>query len=155
MKGIMRLGIVSLIGMSALVFLPFLSVAALAAEEEKSQGVFTLGEVEVTAKGEETKNITIEKVRDEEMREFNRDTVGTALNLLPGVVLSNAGNKNEQQVIVRGLGSRRVPMFIDGVPIYVPYDGSTDLARFLTFDFSEIILYTMALFQYLVKIIIV
>jgi iron complex outermembrane recepter protein len=140
MKGLMRLGIMGVFCLSAAVVVPLSGGVVFAADESKSESVFTLGEVEVTAKGEETKNVTIEKVRDEEMREYNRDTVGTALNLLPGVTLSMGGNKNEQAVFVRGLGPRRVPMFIDGVPTYVPYDGTTDMNRFLTFDFSEIIL---------------
>jgi iron complex outermembrane receptor protein len=116
------------------------TVAAFAAEAQKPGEVFTLGEVEVTAKGEEAKNVTIQKVPDQEMREFNRDTVGAALNLLPGVTLSAVGARNEQMVYVRGLDVRHVPIFLDGIPIYVPYDGYPDLNRFTTFDLSEIVL---------------
>jgi iron complex outermembrane recepter protein len=111
-----------------------------AAEAQKTGDVFTLGEVEVTAKGEEAKNVTVDKVLDQEMREFNRDTVGNALNLVPGVTLSAVGARNEQMIYVRGLDSRHVPMFLDGIPIYVPYDGYPDLNRFTTFDLSEIVL---------------
>jgi iron complex outermembrane receptor protein len=31
-----------------------------------------------------------------------------------------------------------VPLFIDGIPVYVPYDGTLDLARFTTYDISRI-----------------
>lgn len=117
-----------------------LSTELLAAETKNEGSVFTLGEIEVTAKGEEAKNITTEKVADEEMRQFNRDTVGSALNLLPGVTLSQGGARNEQMIYVRGLDVRHVPIFLDGVPIYVPYDGYPDLGRFTTFDLSEIVM---------------
>lgn len=112
----------------------------LAAESGSADDVFTLGEIEVSAKGEETKNITVEKVPEDDLRQYNRDTVGTALNLLPGVTLSQVGARNEGTVLVRGLDARHVPLFLDGVPIYVPYDGYPDLNRFTTFDLSEITL---------------
>ncbi|OPY80032.1 MAG: Colicin I receptor precursor [Syntrophorhabdus sp. PtaU1.Bin153] len=117
-----------------------LSVEGLAAETKNEGGVFTLGEIEVSAKNEEAKNITIDKLADEEMREFNRDTVANALNLLPGITLSQGGARSEQMIYVRGLDVRHVPIFLDGVPVYVPYDGYPDLGRFTTFDLSEIVM---------------
>lgn len=48
------------------------------------------------------------------------------------MVLQKAGSRNELQVKVRGFDSRQVPVFFDGVPVYVPYDGNLDLGRFLT-----------------------
>lgn len=110
-----------------------------AAEVKDGDGVFTLGEIEITAKGEESKNTTIEKITDQEMKQFNRDTLGSALNLVPGITLSTVGARNEQMVYVRGLDQKHVPIFLDGVPIYVPYDGYPDLNRFTTFGLSEIV----------------
>ncbi|GAB3806736.1 TonB-dependent receptor [Spirosoma humi] len=69
---------------------------------------------------------------------FNRLDVGRALNLLPGVTLSNVGARNESMVYVRGFDLRQVPVFIDGIPVYVPYDGYVDLGRFTTFDLAEV-----------------
>ncbi len=100
--------------------------------------VFSLGEVEVVGKEEQSKNTTIEKVYNEEMRLFNADNVAQAVNLLPGVTLSETGPRNETMVYVRGFDIKHVPIFIDGVPIYVPYDGYPDLGRFKTFELSEI-----------------
>ena len=31
--------------------------------------------------------------------------------------------RNEKTLTVRGFDSRQVPLFIDGIPVYVPYDG--------------------------------
>jgi len=41
-------------------------------------------------------------------------------------------------VSIRGFDSREVPLFIDGIPVYVPYDGYVDLGRFTTADLAAI-----------------
>ena len=41
-------------------------------------------------------------------------------------------------VYLRGFDVRQVPLFIDGIPAYVPYDGYVDFGRFTTFDLAEI-----------------
>ena len=110
-----------------------------AESEETANRAFTLGEIEVTARGEETRNTTIEKVYYEDMRLFNKDDLAEALNLLPGVTLSETGARNEKTVYVRGFDIKHIPIFLDGIPIYVPYDGYPDLGRFSTFNLSEIV----------------
>ena len=72
-----------------------------------------------------------------EMRRFNRDNVGDALDLLPGVSLSTNA-RNEKTVTVRGFDARQVPLYIDGIPVYVPYDGYVDFNRFTTLDLAAI-----------------
>lgn len=69
---------------------------------------------------------------------FNRLDVSRALSLLPGVTLSGVGNRNESMVQVRGFDLRQVPVFLDGIPVYVPFDGYADLGRFTTFDLAQI-----------------
>lgn len=76
-------------------------------------------------------------VRRREMERFNRDDVGEALNLLSGVTLST-NSRNERTIAVRGFDSREVPLFIDGIPVYVPYDGYVDYGRFSTADLAAI-----------------
>lgn len=100
--------------------------------------VFTLGVVEVTGEKEKIKT-PVERVDYKEMREFNANRLPEALNLLPGVSVSAVGARNESNVFVRGFGPTRVPVFLDGIPIYVPYDRTFDFNRFTTFDLSEII----------------
>lgn len=73
----------------------------------------------------------------EQMREFNRDNIGDALNLLSGVTMST-NSRNEKTISVRGFDSRQVPLFIDGIPLYVPYDGYVDFNRFTTADLAAI-----------------
>ena len=107
--------------------------------EEERNRVYTLGEIDVVAKGEESKNTSIDKVYYEEMRLFDRNNLADSLNLLPGVTLSEAGARNEKMIYLRGFDLKRAPIFQDGIPIYVPYDGYPDLGRFTTFDLSEVV----------------
>lgn len=97
--------------------------------------VFTLGEVVV--KSIRTKEINY-SVSAAKLKEFAKNDVAKALDLLPGVNLSAVGPRNESMVFVRGFDLRQVPLLIDGIPVYVPYDGYVDLARFTTFDLAEV-----------------
>jgi iron complex outermembrane recepter protein len=66
-------------------------------------------------------------------------TVGTALDYLPGLSLDRAASRNEAQIRLRGFSNRgQVPLYLDGIPIQVPYDGTIDFNRFLTSDIAEI-----------------
>jgi len=100
-----------------------------------SSRTFRLGEVTVLGRRSLDSAST---ALSRQIEAFNRLDVGKALNLLPGVTLSNVGARNESMVYVRGFDLRQVPVFIDGIPVYVPYDGYVDLGRFTTFDLAEI-----------------
>ncbi|MEX8517397.1 MAG: TonB-dependent receptor plug domain-containing protein [Leptothrix sp. (in: b-proteobacteria)] len=110
---------------------PLCAAPAAHADEAAS---FSLGRVEIT--GTRPRDDT--SVDAQTMRRADADTVGAALVQVPGVVLSKVGARNEQMVQVRGFDLRQTPIFIDGVPVYVPYDGYVDLGRFNTFDLSRI-----------------
>ena len=104
-------------------------------DETHPQRTFQLGEITVTGSGNRDSAsalpaLTIEK--------FNRLEVSSALTILPGVNLANVGARNESVVYVRGFDLRQVPVFMDGVPVYVPYDGYVDMGRFTTFDLAQV-----------------
>ncbi|MDM8174120.1 TonB-dependent receptor [Olivibacter sp. 47] len=101
-------------------------------ETDSIKNVFKLGEVTIIGQ----KNINA--VNAEQIEKFGKNDVAGALNLLPGVTLTSIGARNESVVNVRGFDLRQVPLFIDGIPVYVPYDGMVDLGRFTTFDVSEV-----------------
>lgn len=101
--------------------------------------VFTLGEIEVTAEREESRNLTIEKIPVETFRLLEKNDVAEAVNIMPGITLSQTGARNEKMIYIRGFDIKHVPIYLDGIPIYVPYDGYPDLARFNTYDLSEIV----------------
>lgn len=110
-----------------------------AGKGEESTNVFKLGEIEITAQADAEKSGTESRIYSDEIRAFEKITVADAVNLLPGVTSSITGARNEQTLSVRGLDIKHVPLFLDGIPIYVPYDGYPDLARFTIFDLSEIV----------------
>lgn len=111
-------------------------------EEPAREGsnVFTLGEVSVTGTPDPRAAATEESVSQEEMRRFDSSTLFEAANLVPGVTLSRVGARNEYMLFLRGLDIKHVPIYLDGIPIYVPYDGYPDLGRFFTYDLSELVI---------------
>jgi iron complex outermembrane recepter protein len=96
------------------------------------QRIYTLGEVNISA--------TVDRatVDAATMQKYNARDVGSALRTLPSLVISDVGSRNESTVYLRGFDIRSVPVYMDGIPVYVPYDGYVDLARFTTFDISKI-----------------
>ncbi|HEY3432872.1 MAG TPA: TonB-dependent receptor [Rhodocyclaceae bacterium] len=108
----------------------FTSSTVLAAEDS-----FKLGTIDVvgstTDKPDEN---TIDKTQ---LETFNKETVSAALSLVPGTSTSR-NSRNEDIIYLRGFDARQVPLYIDGIPAYVPYDGYVDFSRFTTFDLSEI-----------------
>ncbi len=97
--------------------------------------VFELGGV--TVRGERQGAPSEGRVSGEELLRYDSHTVGAAVNTLPGVSLSK-NSRNEDMVYIRGFDPRQVPLFLDGIPLYVPYDGYVDFGRFTTFDLAEI-----------------
>lgn len=108
---------------------------------QAADDTFTLGTITVTGQraqvGEMPQDQASSLVTRREMQQFGRETVGDAVALLPGVTLSN-NSRNELLVYLRGFDARQVPLFIDGVPVYVPYDGYVDFNRFGTYDIAAI-----------------
>lgn len=98
---------------------------------------FSLGQITVSSdRGENL--YASDSLDSEQIRQTDRETVGTAVAELPGVSLSKVGARNEEMVYVRGFDLRQVPIYVDGIPVYVPYDGYVDLGRFNTYDLARI-----------------
>ena len=96
---------------------------------------------EVTILGQPTQkilSIPTQKLRIADLQHYNKTNVVEALNLLSGVSIAQSGGRNETNIRFRGMDSRRTPVYYDGVPIYIPYDGNFDLGRFLTYDIGSI-----------------
>ena len=105
---------------------------------QAADGVFELGTVTVVGAPVKSQAAGEAVLGQEEIARYNADTVSDAARLLPGVSISRVGARNEEMIYVRGFDSRQVPVFVDGVPLYVPYDGYVDFGRFTTFDLAEI-----------------
>lgn len=96
---------------------------------------FDLGEVQVIGR---RSNPQTNILRREDLVKNQKRDVSRALVLLPGLNYVQVGPRNEGMVNVRGFDLRQVPVYVDGVPVYVSYDGYTDLARFLVSDMAKI-----------------
>ncbi|WPU93046.1 TonB-dependent receptor [Mucilaginibacter sabulilitoris] len=106
-----------------------------AQQTDTAKHVFQLGQVNIIGTRDSLRS---DKLNSATINRYNRLTVSNALNLLPGITLTAVGPRNESAVSVRGFDVRSVPIYLDGIPLYVPYDGYVDLARFNTFNLSEI-----------------
>jgi iron complex outermembrane receptor protein len=122
-----------------MVFPLFISPAA-AEEDKTSDNVFDLGEVVVTEKGETISGVaTVDTVSSQRIEQANANNVSDALDTLPGVNVS-IGTKNERNINIRGFNQRYVPVFLDGIPLYIPYDGYVDTGSLPTNNISKITL---------------
>jgi iron complex outermembrane receptor protein len=88
--------------------------------------VFSLGEVTITGEQNQNENNSLLK---RNMELHNTENVSKAMDYILGTSISLAGGRNEAMVYVRGYDLRQVPVFFDGVPVSVPYDGYFDLAQ--------------------------
>ena len=108
-------------------------------------GAFYLGRVDVAVTADAAVAATASAtpagasvIGASEIETRDRTALTEALALAPGVTFARIGQRNETTVYVRGFDNRQVPIFIDGIPIYTPYDGYADLERFTTADMAEI-----------------
>lgn len=112
----------------------FISIDCLSQQADTSSAlkVYTLGEVRVSAM------TGVTSVNSAEIQKYNTKDVSHSLRILPSFILGSSGSRNESTIYLRGFDIRSVPVFIDGIPVYVSYDGYVDLARFTTFDIAKI-----------------
>jgi iron complex outermembrane receptor protein len=116
--------------------------AYLSAEDNPEESkVFELGEIVVKGTSLESSASLEDSIDDTLISELGTSNIAEALNTLPGVTFAGIGARNEQVVYVRGFDARQVPIYVDGVPVSVPYDGYGDLGRFTTADIASITLY--------------
>ncbi len=99
---------------------------------------FNLGRIEVNVTAPAPQVSTASSIDQSEIREWNRKNVADALEMEPGISLQRVGSRNELGVSVRGFDVRQVPFYMDGIPVYVPYDGYVDLSRYQTSDVAEL-----------------
>lgn len=113
--------------------------AADAPEPEADRGTFTLGQIVVTGQPPEGIAVSGQTMTAVAIEAFNRNHLDDAVNLMPGVSSSNGGGaRNERLIFVRGFDRFQVPISIDGIRVYLPYDNRLDYGRFLTADVAEI-----------------
>ncbi len=109
-----------------------LTVASLLAAED----VFTLGEISIVDK--ENKTLDVTKISSEELKALPEKDVAKVLDTTAGITLEHKGGRNESSIIMRGFDAKRIGVYMDGIPIFVPYDGNFDYSRVSTTNLSSI-----------------
>jgi len=137
-----RMGLLR-VALAATVFLPAANAVADEATAKSDKNTGYVERVVVTGSRAASKDqpgaTSVMTSDDMERRDVAR--LSEALTLLPGVSFqpgNRGGGRNEASVYVRGFDLSRVPVLLDGIPIYVPYDGYVDLNRLQTFDLASI-----------------
>ena len=108
--------------------------------KEEIDRPFDLGTTTISVSAEASPLSPIsEGIGRTEIQNLQATNVGVALDYLPGVSLDRSATRNEAQIRLRGFTNRgQIPLYLDGIPIQVPYDGTIDFSRFLTGDIAEI-----------------
>jgi iron complex outermembrane receptor protein len=79
---------------------------------------------------------TVDQTEIAKRNEFN---AASALEYLPGVSLLQAyGGRNQVQISVHGFSYLQVPLYMDGILMNDPYDGTLDFRQIPTTDIAEI-----------------
>jgi iron complex outermembrane receptor protein len=113
-----------------IIFLVFFVMKdALAETSSDTLRVYYLGEVIVTGQRSPTSlTSSLREVNDQTIRQQQIQNIAEAVGITPGAYIS-IGSRNEMVVHLRGIDQRQIAVLLDGVPIYVPYDGLVDLGQ--------------------------
>ena len=115
------------------------AVAAIVAQDPSHP--FHLGQTEVEVSASlSALSPTVDSITQLDIQKYNAVNNTEAIDRLPGIeITKTVGKRNESYFNIRGFSSQgRVPLYLDGIPIYVPYDGNLDMSRFLSSDVAEI-----------------
>ncbi|WP_172821950.1 TonB-dependent siderophore receptor [Magnetospirillum sp. XM-1] len=110
-------------------------VSLSAAEPSK---VFTLGQVNASAPAQGTTDMGGSTITQDDIQQFNRESLDRAIDLVPGASVSLGGARNERNIWIRGFDRWRVPLYFDGIRAYMPADNRIDFGLFTTNDIAEI-----------------
>lgn len=100
--------------------------------------VFSLGQVNASAPALGAEAMGGSTVTQEDIRQFNRETLDQAIDLVPGASVSLGGARAERNIWIRGFDRWRVPLYLDGIRAYMPADNRIDFGLFTTSDIGEI-----------------
>lgn len=100
--------------------------------------VYNLGQVSVQSKNADDINMLEQSISAKTIERDVSFTVNEALDNVAGLNMDVQGGRGEGTLYMRGFDAKHIGVFIDGIPISVPYDGNFDYSRFLTGDIASI-----------------
>ena len=123
---------------ASIVGLFFLQKNVHAAEQWERSGVYTLGEVVVSAQGEGVQaSETVHVITAEDIRDSGAKTLDKAIALLPGVNV-RIGGEGIPRIDIRGFRTRHVVLLLDGIPMNSALDQQFDPTIIPTENIAEI-----------------
>lgn len=102
----------------------------------QASDVFTLGEIDVHAPARNM--LSSARVNQATLQLNDATTLDDLGRFVPGVYMHRIGGRNDRNLMVRGFDAHSVPLLVDGIPVYVPYDGANDMSRYTTFEYTTI-----------------
>lgn len=120
----------SLIRTFIVLFLPIIVFAQkLYLAEGDSAFIYQFGQIVVTAeKNSPIEECIIREISSTEIRAGDVRNPQQALENISGIYFSR-NTKNEMSFRLRGCDQRRISVFLDGVPISLPFDGTVDISQ--------------------------
>ena len=108
--------------------LAFLGITLSASAQAPQDSVreFKLGEVTIFA---DRYKLSSNEVGAQFIHSADLQRTSEALQWMPGVTFGETGGRGEASFNIRGIGSNNIPIYIDGIPMTAPYDGTIDVYR--------------------------
>lgn len=101
-----------------------------------AEDTFTLGEISITDKQEAV--LDVKEISNSELTSLPQKDIAKVLDTQAGITIEHKGGRAESSLMIRGLEASRIGVFVDGIPIFVPYDGNFDYSRYLSTDLASI-----------------
>lgn len=100
---------------------------------------FEIGALEISVTAETSPlSPVVSGISHSEIRNLHMVDIAQSISYLPGIGVDHNSSSGRSGIMIRGFDTRQVGFYLDGIPLYVPYDGFVDISRFLTSDISEI-----------------
>jgi len=121
-----------------LIFISLPDISKSQAQSNDSLKQYYLGEIVVTDKKEPViKASSVIEITAQSINSLNAVSIAEALKTSTGVYFMNS-SRNEGLINIRGFSQRQIAVYLDGVPIYIPYDGLVDLDQLPTVSIKKI-----------------
>jgi len=126
-----KAGLVGLAFFNLLIFSPFLSARQedpqKTSQTEQKKQVKITEEIQVVGKAPRDLPVaTVSTISETDLVQRRPLDLAEALKFAPGLLVTS-GDKNEYNIKLRGMDSKRVALLVDGVPVIEPYYSSFDL----------------------------
>lgn len=113
------------------------TVAALSRQDNGRPFELGVTEVSVTAEISPLSPVAA-TIHHSEIEDLHMPDIGESVRYLPGIGIDHNSARGQSGIMIRGFDTRQVGLYVDGIPVYVPFDGFVDVSRFLTGVISEI-----------------